>query len=809
MHLLDEFGGNADATIRGFQIAALGGSATGGVTIGAGVTAAVLAELVKTSVDVYYDHLVDRGKVALKDLAVSAFSSAQFNPRVLQDALDSGDLEVIKETAKEQTWLADDVANELFDAADFGLRTYVDYALANIAEVEQRRQLDQEENRQLFNAAKEERRKIKNSIEVFQSHVGKKFEKIQNQQLILQSGLKEVAQRAKKNSSDLNFLKVVSLKNMTDKEKIQAIKLGWIYEKNSEKQAQAVEILEKRVAVREQVDEITGYLATGSGLAEIATALGILQPEDAENLMKNIRGAETVVNAAGAFLTGNYIGGALTLIGGFGGGSNAAAARHAEIMAAFGRVFDNQKKILDNQRKILTGLVEIDKTIREIHKVTMTKLNLIVAQGDISIEHLNYLSTADLSKCGNFISSMEVIRDTTDSESIVNIEYSKRVNHFKTRHVDYTPCRQSLERNLLQFGDKPGGVSPIMMFMGQDGSNSLEYVEKRIKPILEFTATHVEEVPKYIAAASLIGLSKPSLDNLKYRIDEAQSVILTDIGAIERNIPDVTTNILAHGFMTAETKTWLSPTIVSKIYDYTSNLYYYYDLLNTDQSLKSKESLQETTEYAREGEMLLGSLFNWIEAVLIQTTLAQGDALLPTLYHYVLGKSVENSNVETNRKNLAVEAVRANPTIAANVMRYHIYTWLRSEYGEQVGSVPSRAWNTALSYAYAVSRFKAGSPHILRRLFDNTIELRLDAESDFVEGRFGSLNWTKLPSANELVEELFVSHPLLDELASMRINISNELLSYEIPKEFESDTMLRDAIAFGLVQTKLKSYVNR
>ena len=140
-----------------------------------------------------------------------------------------------------------------------------------------------------------------------------------------------------------------------------------------------------------------------AGVRNILAGIGIHSP-DLDNAVKNTQGVEKGVNAVAALASGNYIGGAMQVIGMFGGGSDdPAAAQNAAVMAALGQIMELQRKTIELQKKTMEMIENLSKQMNQGFQV----LDYHVAQV-LRLQSFSWINTyyerlvAPIQECRDF-----------------------------------------------------------------------------------------------------------------------------------------------------------------------------------------------------------------------------------------------------------------------------------------------------------------------------------------------------------------------------------------------------------------------
>ncbi|MCP1783892.1 hypothetical protein [Bradyrhizobium japonicum] len=119
--------------------------------------------------------------------------------------------------------------------------------------------------------------------------------------------------------------------------------------------------------------EMQGYLGDVAAVGGVLAKAGVLSRKDAAKVEKGVQLASAAANIAAAYASGNVVGAVMGAAGLFGGGgADAGAQRHAEIIA-------NQQRILQGIDELLKGQAQILRAAQHIIDLQHKTLEAIVA----------------------------------------------------------------------------------------------------------------------------------------------------------------------------------------------------------------------------------------------------------------------------------------------------------------------------------------------------------------------------------------------------------------------------------------------
>lgn len=214
-------------------------------------------------------------------------------------------------------------------------------------------------------AAKTRLAAVEKGLKVFKDETRKDLKKIQDGQNALRDGIELVKDNIALNSNDIDLLQEVMFGKMSPREQAKALSDGFFRRLSGEKRKELV-AKTKLAAERQEIDEkiTSGFRAAGA-VVQIATALKV-DPKLIQNANAGIKAASGIYGIAKAW------GSPLAMLEAtgafadtFGSGSDAAGARHEQIMEQLGLI---RKEIADLRQELEAFRRDVKKEFEELRK---------------------------------------------------------------------------------------------------------------------------------------------------------------------------------------------------------------------------------------------------------------------------------------------------------------------------------------------------------------------------------------------------------------------------------------------------------
>ncbi|POB14607.1 hypothetical protein [Halobacteriovorax sp. DA5] len=421
----------------------------------------------------------------------------------------------------------------------------------------------------------------------------------------------------------------------------------------------------------------------------IATNLG-LKGKDLERANNVLKYSQATVSVIAAFSGDpmsimNATAAITGLLGG--GGMDPDAQRHAEIMEAFGKVFQNQKLMIENQEKIFKQVIAIRDDLAKYYKKHEswyqnfdTKLDKVLGNQAVALDILrdNNPQVQKMISCQNFLNSRLS---------------SCLADDFRYRHSNLQNCVDDIRRNEEAF--KPNDVGSFDVVIGGSYDSYEGIVEnlyyggakEELAPCLAglrsilvpnnkyiLSKTNIdrnddfktaydsvinsEYIPllqlynKFFSSASTNGKDEDrAFSSLYYSLD------VTDVGA-KNALPTKQINIFdtnkkfdfskSRNFLNEKLLNLYHTKALNQYISYFLETYYYYyiyDQINEKPYPKQKVMEFLTSSKKRENNYVKSIFLNVLEVIdtaLRQQALLSGTQLLPYIKNYLYGNNVSN-----------------------------------------------------------------------------------------------------------------------------------------------------------------------
>jgi hypothetical protein len=337
----------------------------------------------------------------------------------------------------------------------------------------------------------------------FVAGVATDLKEIKDSQAQLKSGLLDVQARLSQQGVDLrsqqrsiDFLNEVMFGQMTPTQQRLALEMQFVgkelTDEDRQEKIRLLKIAEARLDLETQVNR---YLGRTEQILVIASALG-LDPQKQEKVNQVMDIVKKGTHLASAVMSQDPLQMGVALVSIFGSGpSDAASARHAEVMAAFQKLSEGQaalgqmigevqKMLVDvrgAQILILQGLDQVSKQVEALQ----FEVQRVSDQLRVTSKQLVGVAAADLLLCEKF-SGSKANYGTVDPRFGM-LSYTDLVRHFENQDGLFSRCILGLD---IVFSENfpRGGLNSLFNFesyFGDEGAEVLTYINKVYKPTLE------------------------------------------------------------------------------------------------------------------------------------------------------------------------------------------------------------------------------------------------------------------------------------------------------------------------------------
>lgn len=283
--------------------------------------------------------------------------------------------------------------------------------------------------------------------------------------------------------SDVNAIQLQMWRGMGPREQLAALQDGFMRSMDPAEKAKTITSLKAAVTVMDKRDKALEVLGYAGQLSGLLAQVGM--PIDVQNFQKNLDTANVAVNVISNFALGNWMG-ALQSAGGLfgGGGQDAGAARHEEIMKTLG-------VIIELQQKTLQRLDELSDQITRSTNAILTKLDKMDSKLDLIVDLNRHTAFRGFGSCREFI---QRARNAGMNGSTFS-NYEARRTHFNQLFesgygASYTDCRAFLNTYKEVNGSdavNSGAVAPLLFREETIASSDKEKLGPELRRMLNLT----------------------------------------------------------------------------------------------------------------------------------------------------------------------------------------------------------------------------------------------------------------------------------------------------------------------------------
>lgn len=635
--------------------------------------------------------------------------------------------------------------------------------------------------------------------------VQEKFDKFQQNQIEIRDDLnilsgkvhentKKIDENSKsinQNKKDILFLKDFMYGQMSPRQKLLALRNGQ-YGANfsSEKK----KLLKAQLKFNANVGD---FLNGANQVMGIAQNLGIKIPKFASDSLKI---GQVAFNAISKLMSPSpdFLGAALSISGLFTKRTDPAAARHKQVMQALGVinqkldvVLENQVSMLKNQQAMMQNQVNILKTLDAISKQISESSQLLydkieLTRWDIQVNRRTIKEelSEPLASCSYFLSTLNENMTSVDASP-----YEIRKNHFEANSEEYQNC--SMVTVIMNRIRKEGDFSMLFNKALEDNSDDasqMPYIQKFHYKIFDnFLKIAGRENYKKAILLAMAPLGKSTdVHNTYVKISKQEE---KDVNGFFNDRYWRYQN----GFLDLENiiRNPLSYQATLEVNEIINQVFFYKDIIKygrfpTFEDLVKSKGLGKSSF----GFKILENLKLLIDMSIAQVNLLNGQMIIPYLYKSL----IENKNINEIR-----EILKLSPLIRINFLNYMVIKNIERKTGNpHIDTTTKDIFNDI----YELDDMSRATLN-MNRLMSHTTELGYNfvckkeeevncfitfpevksenGEVKFEKEEYALLNL--LPKQRNVVQV----HPLVKELISARDLTVDNMIGYELEKEFNAN----------------------
>lgn len=487
--------------------------------------------------------------------------------------------------------------------------------------------------------------------------IGKEQISINEKLAVISKELETSRDRFDSLEKDMSFVKDFVYKNLSYEEKIQALESG-VYGKNLQKEKR--ELIISQLTFQKNLTDFTKNL---SNFNSLLNNLGIKDPK----LSKAVQLAGVAESAILNYMSGNYLGAAVSVSSLFSKQNDVAGERHKQIMDMLGRMDKKLNALLEGQKNIIElqlNTIEMIKALNVRLDTIDNGLDQILYTTNLNRLALNRLLQVPRENCSQFLITLEDDLRTRvgfdDFTTSFITPFMVRTEHFSNYSKQFEQCEDLT--NQLASLRTGGSIHETLLLSHADNELSndkgrisyLTDVYPKIAELLNVVLNHKvntnEERFQRLKTLMVLGLedySDPRLLMKRYnflaKTPEGQAEVnelfkgpyLSLISTNESNIIRMLSKPISINSVLQ-----LSPII--------NEVYYYFDIVNSGE-LQSMQQILNSHGKGKnsKGYLILKDLYNVLTLAQIQANLENGNLLLPYIYENFNDKNIRTSLVKT------------------------------------------------------------------------------------------------------------------------------------------------------------------
>lgn len=641
---------------------------------------------------------------------------------------------------------------------------------------------DQQQNNTLQEASSDIAA-VSSQLSTFKHATQSNISELVQTQTSLQVTVTELDNRVQLNSKSILVLEQITFEKSSPKEQWTMLQKGVFSDISEEKRLAVKAAAEQQMLNEKLVSYVEGAQQISTVLNKVGPRLGI-SSNDIKNVNNVVKFGGAALNAYLSFQTGNVFGGIAAVSSLFGGGEDASAGQHREVMQGISLLLQGQKDILDGIDKLAQNQMLIMKTMTSLaqnlsqqlydqHRETMDRLHVLDWKADASLKALQKLLSAKVDTCKLFYNRLIDVEKVTGrfvpystGAQILNSSFFRKDRCF-TGILEVTEIRDQADPmyHLKTYSD-----AKSVTFLNL---NAKDFIQTVYEPTLSLMKVQGRID---LERAELLMVPAHTLHDLDAKLERPNTWArykLTDyLSSDEREA--LMSTALHHRPLINDSKLVLK-------------LYRYFDVPTGGIFPAQSELLAKYgTVSFWEGQTLLSNLRNLINIAIAQQSILSGDVLL----HEVNKCMQAQATCSEEYKKGLWSLLDKNPIFRTNYSRFVIHQVLKSD-------------NLTNLSRYQAA-FTSSDPTFMIGIFPKGWTFSLtEANAD---PQIAKYRWTVnvmgykmlLPTPEEMTKGELIFTPDIIELSETRENIDAALFDYEFMgrmKNEEKDSMRR--VLFG------------
>lgn len=600
---------------------------------------------------------------------------------------------------------------------------------------------------------------------------------------VIDSKVNQNSDNISRNAADIRFLQDAVFSKASPAEKLEAYRRG-AYGK--EFSTEKIKILKLQAKFNLNI----GNVINGANqVVGIAQSLGVQIPNDLLKAVDFGTKAYTAIDGAlGSAMSGNYLGAALSLTSAFSGVASPAATRHSQVMEALAVinrkldiVIGNQQLMLANQRTMIENQRKIFNELKNISNQIQKNTELLFNQGLLTRLDINIIKSGISELLNDSISNCETLVSQTNDQLFNASDLSpfeRRKKGFTEKYFE--SCQElvskmaivrrrgnfSLTFSEVLNSDEGAEYKKYYYDLYTDAFNKLVPTESEQEKLMMFGNEHVASV--YDLKTTYQGLKE--VDNSVAKNYFASDLWRDYTGFL--NVKSLFDNPIYY------------PAVkdVSKL---ANQVFFYLDVVENCKfpTLEKLYSMKGDGKLSK-GYQFLSDTYTLIEMSNIQTSLLNGQLLIPVIYEKIGEEGVDN---------ILAELLKSSEIFEKNFLRYFILN-KNEEYHQAITSNQGeRSKGEAYSNAYLL-KDEVHMAEVLRVSESEGYSVTCLDEDNEKAGcyiKFGNQEEMRLPSPETLAKGAMIQHPATQELINAkfttRANMEGYLFSNKLKEESELD----------------------
>jgi len=609
---------------------------------------------------------------------------------------------------------------------------------------------------------------ISRSLIKFQEVTTLQLKNINSSIDIIETNVTKLRNDVNLNTKDISLLKEFMFNNLDVDQQIIAIEQGMRGNPDSSENKKLRLQLEAFIARKKLSEEITNYVNGAQSIMNIANNIGDelgINPEFLKRANDLVNTGATLTNAYLAFSSGNMLGAVSQASNLFGGNSDPASNRHAQIMKRLDiidkkldHVIENQKLLLENQQKMINLQIDTLKAISLLSKDIDSKFQKIMEKLDFIHADIIYNREVMLNFAFRDIENLEIFVRKYEQKKY-KIQYGRlavyadRVQHWRNYSFAFLGARQVLLQQL-----NPNKIGDFIKLESYSKKGDFKEINQTLKTFEVFVSFIVRYTSQDKIITSGLLASKSILD-----IENKQEILAS-------KTPDYFFNAL---------KNMVSIFHLEVITELLVKTHDYYRLINysKDSELLSLDKIYDNNTIVETGIDLLNDLEKIINIAIIQENILSGDIMLQILYDNLI-EEIKKDTTKSIKYDSIINILHSKELFKKNFTKY----LLKSELLKT---------KTTLIQYYTALNVTDNVNKILRNMFSelglkNGLEY-IDGNSKYSKGWYIHLPYDKdgeyvslkLPIFSEYDNGRIHYRPEMERLHQLKNIVIDEIFDYE------------------------------